>query len=123
MAVPAHKTEYFIIEKSNLQKKANTAVNKKTPERFCIRFNLSNPEHLEVVNILSNKGRNAASYIADAILFYEKSKQSNFGISFSDVVRVLEMNTTPSETHTNTELVDESLDFDDIADDLEGFKK
>ena len=25
MAVPAHKTEYFIIEKSNLQKKANTA--------------------------------------------------------------------------------------------------
>ena len=47
--------------------------NKKTPERFCIRFNLSNPEHLEVVNILSNKGRNAASYIADAILCYEKS--------------------------------------------------
>ena len=25
MAVPAHKTEYFIIENSNLQKKANTA--------------------------------------------------------------------------------------------------
>ena len=24
MAVPAHKTEYFIIENSNLQKKANT---------------------------------------------------------------------------------------------------
>ena len=61
-------------------------VNKKTPERFCIRFNLSNPEHLEVVNILSSKGRNAASYIADAILCYEKSKQSNFGISFSNVI-------------------------------------
>lgn len=26
MAVPAHKTEYFIIENSNLQKKANTAI-------------------------------------------------------------------------------------------------
>ena len=26
MAIPAHKTEYFIIENSNLQKKANTAV-------------------------------------------------------------------------------------------------
>ena len=26
MAVPAHKTEYFIIENSNLQKKANTAL-------------------------------------------------------------------------------------------------
>ena len=98
-------------------------VNKKTPERFCIRFNLSNPEHLEVVNILSNKGRNAASYIADAILCYEKSKQGNFGISFSDVVRALETNSTPSETHTNTELVDESLDFDDIVDDLAEFKK
>ena len=33
------------------------------------------------------------------------------------------MNSAPSETHTNTELVDESLDFDDIADDLAGFKK
>ena len=27
MAIPAHKTEYFIIENSNLQKKANTALN------------------------------------------------------------------------------------------------
>lgn len=98
--------------------------NKKTPERFCIRFNLSNPEHLEVVNILSNKGRNAASYIADAILCYEKSKQGNFGISFSDVVKVLEMNSISSETtHTNTELVEESVDFDEIADDLAWFKK
>lgn len=98
--------------------------NKKTPERFCIRFNLSNPEHLEVVNILSNKGRNAASYIADAILCYEKSKQGSFGISFSDVVKVLEMNSGSSEsTHTNTELVEESVDFDEIADDLAGFKK
>ena len=25
MTIPAHKTEYFIIENSNLQKKANTA--------------------------------------------------------------------------------------------------
>ena len=90
---------------------------------FCIRFNLSNPEHLEVVNILSSKGRNAASYIADAILCYEKSKQSNFGISFSDVVRALETNSTSSETHTNTEFVDEFLDFDDIVDDLAEFKK
>ena len=97
--------------------------NKKTPERFCIRFNLSNPEHLEVVNILSQKGRNAASYIADAILCYEKSKHNNFGISFSNVAKILKMNSGQAETHTNTELVDESLDFDDIAEDLAGFKK
>ena len=31
MAVPAHKTEYFIIENSNLQKKANTATTKIIP--------------------------------------------------------------------------------------------
>ena len=31
MAIPAHKTEYFIIENSNLQKKANTA-----PQHPCI---------------------------------------------------------------------------------------
>lgn len=33
MAIPAHKTEYFIIENSNLQKKANTAL-KKPPRRY-----------------------------------------------------------------------------------------
>ena len=32
MAVPAHKTEYFIIENSNLQKKANTALQSPTCE-------------------------------------------------------------------------------------------
>ena len=97
--------------------------NKKTPERFCIRFNLSNPEHLEVVNILSSKGRNAAYYIADAILCYEKSKQGNFSLSVSDVVKVLEMNAGSTETHTNTEMIEESVDFDEIIDDLAGFKK
>ena len=62
-------------------------------------------------------------YIADAILCYEKNKQGNFGISFSDMVKVLEMNSNSSETHTNTELVEESVDFDEIADDLAGFKQ
>ena len=33
MAVPAHKTEYFIIENSNLQKKANTP---KNVDLFCV---------------------------------------------------------------------------------------
>ena len=97
--------------------------NKKTPERFCIRFNLANPEHLEAVNILSSKGRNAACYIADAILCYEKSKQGNFSLSVSDVVKVLEMNAGSTETHTNTEMIEESVDFDEIIDDLAGFKK
>ena len=96
---------------------------KKSPERFSIRFDSNNPEHQRVIEILSKKGRNTARYIADAILCYEKSKQGNFGISFSDVVKVLEMNSGSSETHTNTELVEESLDFDEIADDLAGFKK
>ena len=35
MAIPAHKTEYFIIENSNLQKKANTA----TPRNFAKSLN------------------------------------------------------------------------------------
>lgn len=34
MAVPAHKTEYFIIEKSNLQKKAYTAKILTPPRRL-----------------------------------------------------------------------------------------
>lgn len=97
--------------------------NKKIPERFCIRFNLSNPEHLEVVSILSEKGRNVASYIADAILCYEKSKQSNFNFTIADVVnKVFEM--SPSQgTHTNTETIPNAFEFSDVAEDLAAFKK
>lgn len=35
MAIPAHKTEYFIIENSNLQKKANTALYN---EQYMLKF-------------------------------------------------------------------------------------
>ena len=44
MAVPAHKTEYFIIENSNLQKKANTAVVAEERNivylKFCFTFTI-----------------------------------------------------------------------------------
>lgn len=41
MAVPAHKTEYFIIENSNLQKKANTPKAASCDAAFLVVFNLS----------------------------------------------------------------------------------
>ena len=96
---------------------------KKSPERFCIRFNLSNPDHLEAVNILSGKGRNVASYIADAIIYYEKNKQGNSSIDFSNVKGLLEMNTGQNITNSNTEIAEDTFDFDEISADLEGFKK
>ena len=40
MAVPAHKTEYFIIENSNLQKKANTPETYITPAEI-VHFDLT----------------------------------------------------------------------------------
>lgn len=49
---------------------------KKSPERFSIRFDSSIPEHQRVIEILSQKGRNAARYIADAVIAYESNKGS-----------------------------------------------
>lgn len=96
---------------------------KKSPERFCVRFNLSNPDHLEAVNILSGKGRNAASYIADAIICYEKSKQGKLSIDISDVVKMLETTSIQTDSHTNTEIIEGTFDFDEVFADIEGFKK
>lgn len=45
---------------------------KKTPERFSIRFDSKIPQHQRVIEILSQKGRNTARYIADAIIAYEE---------------------------------------------------
>lgn len=64
MVIPAHKIEYFIIEKSNLQKKVNTAkkiAKKRFVEESTIRsqvnrilkkFNVSNIKDL--INDLNN---------------------------------------------------------------------
>lgn len=41
--------------------------------RFTLQFNAKNDSHLHVAKILKEKGRKKASYIADAILFYEKA--------------------------------------------------
>lgn len=47
MAIPAHKTEYFIIENSNLQKKANTASFDDEPS---LNSYSVNPLHVEVAD-------------------------------------------------------------------------
>lgn len=49
MAVPAHKTEYFIIENSNLQKKANTA-----PVGIAILYVVLNCMHEQFITSVFN---------------------------------------------------------------------
>ena len=96
---------------------------KKSPERFSIRFNLSNPDHLEAVNILSGKGRNAANYIADAILYYEKNRQGNIGIDISNILKMLNTNPTQINANPIVQAAEDPFDFDEISADLAGFKK
>ena len=60
--------------------------NKKSPERFSIRFDSSIPEHQKVIEILSNKGRNAARYIADAIIAYENCNKNSLETTVTEVV-------------------------------------
>ena len=67
--------------------------NKKSPERFSIRFDSSIPEHQKVIEILSNKGRNAARYIADAIIAYENCNKNSLETTVTEVVnKILGLN-------------------------------
>lgn len=96
---------------------------KKTPERFSIRFDSTNPEHQKVIEILSSKGRNAARYIADAVIAYESSKGSLEATVTEVVNKILELTNIRSGTDENTDMPSDDFDFEDIADDLAGFKK
>lgn len=95
---------------------------KKTPERFSIRFDSANPEHQKVIEILSSKGRNAARYIADAVIAYESNKGSLEATVTEVVNKILGLNAVGSNAPVNTDQ-NEAFNFDDIADDLAGFKK
>lgn len=97
--------------------------NKKSPERFSIRFDSSIPEHQRVIAILSNKGRNAARYIADAVIAYENCNKNSLESTVTEVVnKILGLNAVGSNAPVNTDQ-NEAFNFDDIADDLAGFKK
>lgn len=96
---------------------------KKSPERFSIRFDSSIPEHQRVIEILSQKGRNAARYIADAVIAYENCNKNSLESTVTEVVnKILGLNAVKSNAPVNTDQ-SEAFNFDDIADDLAGFKK
>lgn len=95
---------------------------KKTPERFSIRFDSSNPQHRQVIEILSQKGRNAARYIADAVIAYEAGKEDSLENTVTEVVtKILGLKNLSSEPTIPSE-EDNSFDYNEIADDLAGFK-
>lgn len=98
---------------------------KKSPERFSIRFDSNNPEHQKVIEILSQKGRNAARYIADAIIAYEDKDKNSIETTVTEVVtKMLGLNKLSQEIQANpADLSDDSFDFDEISADLAGFKK
>lgn len=96
---------------------------KKSPERFSIRFDSSIPEHQRVIEILSQKGRNAARYIADAVIAYEGCNKNSLESTVTEVVnKILGLNAVKSNAPVNTDQ-NGAFNFDDIADDLAGFKK
>lgn len=96
---------------------------KKTPERFSIRFDASIPEHRQVIEILSQKGRNAARYIADAVIAYESGKNESLESTVTEVVtKMLGLKNILPESSEQSKNMDVGFDFDDIADDLAGFR-
>ena len=96
---------------------------KKLPERFSIRFDTSIPEHRQVIEILAKKGRNTARYIADAIIAYESNKNSLEATVTEVVNKMLGLNALEHDTISKTDEPGDTFSFNDIADDLAGFKK
>lgn len=95
---------------------------KKSPERFSIRFDSKIPEHQQVIEILSKKGRNAARYIAEAIIAYESKDKASIENTVTEVVtKMLGLNKLQQEITTQPETADD-FDFDEISADLAGFK-
>ncbi len=100
---------------------------KKNPQRFSIQFDPSIPEHRKVIEILLTKDRYASRYIAEAVLFYENSKSDSLENTVTQVVsKMLGLNAVQS-TKENPQPHDSengiTINFQDIAADLEGFKK
>lgn len=58
MAVPAHKTEYFIIENSNLQKKANTPKNTANNLHIYLKENHLLDESAKCYPVFTNRNKN-----------------------------------------------------------------
>jgi len=97
---------------------------KKTPERFSIRFDSTIPEHQQVIEILSRKGRNASRYIADAIIAYEAKSTDSIENTITEVVtKILTKNNLNNETPMQEDISADSFDFDEISADLEAFKQ
>lgn len=96
---------------------------KKTPERFSIRFDSSIPEHQQVIEILSKKGRNASRYIADAIIAYESKNTDSIENTVTEVVnKILSLNIMDKGTTSQSNIYEEPFYFEEIAEDLEAFK-
>lgn len=97
---------------------------KKSPERFSIRFDSSIPDHKRVIEILSEKGRNIARYIAEAIIAYESKNSDSIENTVTEVVaKILNMNKTEQEISEQDDTLSSDFDFDEISEDLEGFKR
>ena len=95
---------------------------KKTPERFSIRFDSRIPEHQRVIEILSKKGRNTARYIADAIIAYEDKDVIENTVT-EVVTKMLGLNKLSQEIQVKPDVSNDDFDFDEVSADLAGFKK
>ena len=87
--------------------------NKKSPERFSIRFDSSIPEHQRVIEILSQKVRNAARYIADAVIAYESCNKNSLEAAVTEVVnKILGLNALEHATVSKTDEPEDTFNSD-----------
>lgn len=62
---------------------------KKDVSRFCIKFNMQDPKHMEVMNLLNQQGRGKAQYIADAIQYYNHETTSREEILLEKMEQIM----------------------------------
>ena len=97
---------------------------KKNPAKFNIQFDIKNPDHRKVIDILTPKGRNTAEYIAEAILYFEKNHSTDLRQTITEIVSEVlgisaDLNLNPPENKSK----EDEIDFSEISDALSGFKR
>ena len=103
---------FFYEKKKNAE--GDWMKSKKSPERFSIRFDSSIPEHQRVIEILSNKGRNAAKYIADAVIAYENCNKNSLESTVTEVVnKILGLNAvkSPQKSSSHAFIIKRMMSF------------
>ena len=77
-SVPTKKSAGLISKSlpASAQRAVSVMTDKKDPGKFTIRFNICDPQHKAVIDLLNRQGRSKAQFLVSAVLHYINCKET-----------------------------------------------